>query len=170
MNRISNDTTASDLLAERAKTILAGFCERDLKLTTAESCTGGLVAALMTDIEGCSHAFERGYVTYTDASKHECLGVNPDLLRQKGAVSKEVAIAMADGALRLSGAQVAVSVTGFAGPGGEYDEEGLVHFALAREGAATIHEQQSFGPVGRDRIRQKSLETVLCLLERMLSS
>lgn len=164
-----NDTKSSDLLAERAKRVLSQFCERDLRLTTAESCTGGLVAALLTDIEGCSHAFERGYVTYTDAAKHELLGVDQELLRRKGAVSEEVAIAMAEGALQRSGADIAVSITGFAGPGGEDDEEGLVHFALAREGAATTHVKKSFGAVGRDRIRTKALETVLQIFERMLS-
>ncbi len=170
MDSILNETKASESLADRAERVLTRFCERDLNLATAESCTGGLVAALLTDIEGCSHAFERGYVTYTDASKRELLDVSLELLNEKGAVSKEVAIAMAEGALRLSGAQVAVSVTGFAGPGGEDDEEGLVHFALARDGAATVHAQESFGPVGRDQVRQKSLETVLHLLKRMLSS
>ncbi|MGK7650981.1 CinA family protein [Roseovarius sp. B08] len=166
---ISDDTkSSSDPLAERAKRVLARCCERDLTLATAESCTGGLVAALVTDIEGCSHAFDRGYVTYSDAAKHELLGVEQDLLRQKGAVSKEAAIAMAQGALRLSGANVAMSVTGFAGPGGEGDEEGLVHFAVAREGERPTHLERSFGAIGRDQIRQRSLETVLDLLERVL--
>ncbi|MEQ3626204.1 MAG: CinA family protein [Celeribacter sp.] len=169
------DSTPKDMksvgpLAKRAETVLSQLCKRGLKLTTAESCTGGLVAALVTDIEGCSHAFERGYVTYTDAAKHELLGVDQDLLHQKGAVSQEVAIAMAEGALQRSDANVAVSVTGFAGPGGENDEEGLVHFALAREEAVTTHVKKSFGAVGRDQIRRKALETVLEIFERMLSS
>ena len=166
MERLAKDMMSLDPLADRAEHVLTSFCDRGLKLTTAESCTGGLVAALLTDIEGCSHAFERGYVTYTDASKHELLGVNQDILSKRGAVSKEVAIAMAEGARRLSNAEVA----GFAGPGDENDEEGLVHFALAQEGAATIHVKKLFGPVGRDLVRQKSLETVLDLLEMMLSS
>lgn len=156
-------------VAERAKKVLGRACDAGLKLATAESCTGGLVAALVTDIEGCSHAFERGFVVYTDAAKHELLGVATDLLETRGAVSREVAIAMAEGALKRSGADIAVSVTGYAGPGGGSGEEGLVHFALARAGAATLHREERFGAIGRDPVRQHCLETVLAMLETVVA-
>ncbi|SDG27462.1 CinA family protein [Sulfitobacter delicatus] len=156
-------------LARRAKTVLQKLCDRELKVTTAESCTGGLVAAQLTDIEGCSHAFERGFVTYTDPAKHELLGVDQQMLAQCGAVSEQVARAMAEGAMMRSGADIAVSTTGFAGPAGEDDEEGLVHFALARLGRNTVHRVRSFGVIGRDPIRQRSLETILEMLEETLA-
>lgn len=168
-NRMSdpkmNAPETTDLTATRAAHVLARACDRNLTLATAESCTGGLVAALVTDIEGCSHAFDRGFVAYTDAAKQELLGVDRRLLQDCGAVSKEVAVAMADGALMRSGADLAVSVTGYAGPAGEGREEGLVHFALARKGGPTRHRQESFGAIGRDPIRQRCLETVLDMLE-----
>ncbi|MEX3317125.1 CinA family protein [Sulfitobacter sp. PS-8MA] len=155
--------------ARRAKAVLQRLCDTDRKIATAESCTGGLVAALLTDIEGCSHAFERGFVSYTDRAKQEVLGVECRLLAEQGAVSQAVAIAMAEGALSRSGADIAVSTTGFAGPAGEEDEEGLVHFALAQLGRNTVHRVRSFGPIGRDLIRQRSLETILDMLEETLT-
>lgn len=163
------DRTTETKHAARAETVLRRFCEGELRLATAESCTGGLVAALLTDIEGCSHAFERGFVTYTDEAKHELLGVPMALLHEKGAVSEPVAVAMAEGALKRSRADIAVSVTGFAGPGGPGDEEGLVHFALARGGRNTVHRVQSFGALGRDPIRQRSLGTILEMLEETVT-
>jgi nicotinamide-nucleotide amidase len=145
------------------------LCERELKLATAESCTGGLAAALLTDIEGCSHAFDRALVAYTDIAKTELLGVSPALLRAHGAVSRPVALAMADGALARSGADIAVAVTGFAGPTPDAGEEGHVHFALARTGERTRHTERAFGPLGRDRIREACLTTMLGLLEDALT-
>jgi len=165
----NRDMLSEEKLARRAKTVLQKLCERELKVTTAESCTGGLVAAQLTDIEGCSHAFERGFVTYTDTAKHELLGVDQQMLAQCDAVSEQVARAMAEGAMMRSGADIAVSTTGFAGPAGEDDEEGLVHFALARLGRNTVHRVRSFGAIGRDPIRQRSLETILEMLEETLA-
>src|SRR5215208_2206925 len=114
--------------------VLAEACERRLRLATAESCTGGLLASVLTDVVGYSHAFERGFVVYTDEAKHEVLGVPKEMLARCGAVSQAVAMAMAQGALEASTADVAVSITGFAGRGGPGEEPGLVHFAAARLG------------------------------------
>lgn len=169
MEGVTLDQQTEEEHAARAEAVLQILCEGELRLATAESCTGGLVAALLTDIEGCSHAFERGFVTYSDAAKQELLDVPAEMLETHGAVSEPVAVAMAEGALRRSEAHLAVSVTGFAGPGGPGDEEGLVHFALAREGRNTVHRVQSFGALGRDAIRQRSLGTILEMLEETVA-
>jgi nicotinamide-nucleotide amidase len=133
--------TAQDLpddahrLAEQAERVLKLASKHSLMLATAESCTGGLVASLLTDIEGHSGCFERGFVTYSEEAKCELLGVAPDLIERHGAVSHEVAAAMVSGALGRSGAQVACAITGFAGKGADDgDEAGLVYIAAAREG------------------------------------
>lgn len=138
-------------------------------VVTAESCTGGMVAAALTDIAGSSDVVERGFVTYSNEAKAECLGVPLPLIERHGAVSEPVARAMADGALAQSRAQVAVSVTGIAGPGGGTAEkpEGLVHFACARRGTATAHHRAEFGALGRAAVRQAS---VVQALEMLLSA
>ncbi len=151
------DRAVRDLL-ERA-------CKREATLATAESCTGGMIASLLTDVPGCSHAFERGFVTYTDAAKQDMLGISPDLIRREGAVSKAVAVAMAEGALARSRATLAVSVTGFAGDG---EEPGLVHFACARHGRDTLHREEHFGDIGRGEIRLACLRSAVELLDAML--
>ncbi|MDO5759303.1 MAG: CinA family protein [Rhodobacterales bacterium] len=143
-------------------------CERGWSISTAESCTGGLFAALLTDIEGCSHAFDRGFVVYTEKAKVDLLGLDAGLLKQEGAVSAEVAIAMAEGAMEHSDADIVLAVTGFAGPAEKDEEEGRVHFALARRGGGTRHLFKHFGPRGRETIRQLSLVTLLGLLEEAL--
>lgn len=145
--------------------LLARACDSSLKLATAESCTGGMLASLLTDVEGLSHAFERGFVTYSEASKSELLGVPRALIDAKGAVSREVAVAMAEGALARSQADIALAVTGFAGEG---DEPGLVHFACARRGRSTAHEEAHFGDTGRGQIRLATLEAAIRLMMRML--
>lgn len=132
---------------------------QDLMLATAESCTGGLLASLFTDLPGLSHAFERGFVTYTDAAKHELLGVPTAILDGDGAVSEPCARAMAEGALAHSRAQVAVAITGFT-EGGP-DEAGLVHFACARAGQPTRHRVERFGDIGRAGVRVEALKTAL---------
>jgi nicotinamide-nucleotide amidase len=144
------------------------ICEREWKIAAAESCTGGMFAALMTDIEGCGHGFDRGFVTYSKAAKGELLGIDRDLLEKNDAVSEVVARAMAEGALARSQADVAIGVTGFAGPAGDGCEEGLVHFALARRGGETVHRAEHFGPLGRGPVRVKSLETMLEMVEQAL--
>lgn len=144
------------------------LCEKERTVATAESCTGGMLAALLTDIEGPGHGFERGFVTYSKQSKTELLGIEPSLLEHNDAVSEVVARAMAEGALKRSHADVAIGVTGFAGPAGPGKEEGLVHFALARRGGRTVHREEHFGPKGRGVIRVQSLKTMLEMLEQAL--
>lgn len=143
-------------------------CERGVTLATAESCTGGLVASMLTDVDGRSHAFERGYVVYTNEAKTEELGVPARLIEQNGAVSEPVARAMAEGALRDSRAAVAVSVTGFAGRAGPGDEPGRVHFALAAAGAPTVHEEHHFGDIGRGPVRLECLRVALRMIQTAL--
>jgi nicotinamide-nucleotide amidase len=134
---------------------------------TAESCTGGLIAALLTEIPGSSSVLERGFVVYSNAAKEESLGVPAETLAKHGAVSERTARAMAEGALAQSRAEVAVSVTGIAGPDGGTAAKpvGLVHFACARRGAATVAREERFGDIGRDAVRLASVRVGLDLLE-----
>ena len=157
-----------DHLDDQAERLMRCLCERELTVATAESCTGGMLAALLTDIEGAGHGFERGFVTYTKDAKTELLGIEPSLLEQNDAVSEVVARAMAEGALKRSKADIALGVTGFAGPAGPDREEGLVHFALARRDGRTVHREEHFGALGRGGVRVKSLKTLLDMLEQCL--
>jgi nicotinamide-nucleotide amidase len=157
-----------DELDAKAECLMRRLCDKGLTVATAESCTGGMLAALFTDIEGAGHGFERGFVVYTKESKTELLGVDPGLLDRNEAVSEVVARAMAEGALKRSQADFAIGVTGFAGPAGKEHEEGLVHMALARHGGDTIHQAKHFGAIGRGPVRVKSLEAMLDMLERSL--
>jgi nicotinamide-nucleotide amidase len=138
---------------------------RGLKLATAESCTGGLVAGALTEIAGSSAVVERGFVTYSNAAKIDMLGIDTKLIERHGAVSAEVARAMAEGALAQSNADVAVAVTGIAGPSGGSAEKpvGLVHFAVARAGLATVHREERYGDRGRTEIRLAAVRTALSL-------
>ena len=156
-----------DLIAQ-AEAILADFRKRGLKLATAESCTGGLVAGVLTEIAGSSGVVERGFVTYSNAAKHELLGVPDEMLAAHGAVSEPVARAMAEGALAHSSADVAVAVTGVAGPGGGTAAKpvGLVHFAAARRGGETLHRECRFGDIGRGEVRLASVREALQLVLR----
>ena len=154
-----------DQLDEQAERLMRRLCDKGLKVATAESCTGGMLAALLTDIEGAGHGFERGFVTYTKEAKAELLGIPRDLLDNNNAVSEIVARAMAEGALERSQADFAVGVTGFAGPAGDGCEEGLVHFALARRGGETVHREEHFGAIGRGPVRVRSLRSMLKMLE-----
>ena len=138
---------------------------RKLTIATAESCTGGLVAAALTEIPGSSDVVERGFVTYTNAAKVELLGVSPRDLENFGAVSEPVAHGMAQGALANSRAQLAISTTGIAGPGGsEHKPEGRVCFGLARKGRVTRVETVEFGARGRAKVREASMRHALELL------
>jgi nicotinamide-nucleotide amidase len=157
-----------DHLDEQAERLMHKLCDKGLTVATAESCTGGMLAALLTDIEGAGHGFERGFVTYSKDSKAELLGIEPSLLDLNDAVSEVVARAMAEGALKRSRASLALGVTGFAGPAGPGSEEGLVHLAVARRGGHTMHREEHFGPKGRGEIRVKSLEVLLEMLEQAL--
>ena len=157
------DPAVPDEVDALARRVLELACEQDLKLAAAESCTGGLLASLLTDLPGLSHAFERGFVTYTNEAKQEMLGVPEALLADHGAVSEACARAMAEGALANSRADVAVSITGFA-EGAPAEPAGLVHFAAARTGGETRHEIVRLGEVGRAKVRVKALEIALRLL------
>ena len=159
-----------DHLDEQAERLMHRLCEKGLKVATAESCTGGMLAALLTDIEGAGHGFDRGFVTYTKEAKRELLGIRGEILEQNDAVSETVARAMADCALARSSADIALGVTGFAGPAGENCEEGLVHFALAQRGGETVHREEHFGAIGRGAIRVKSLKCLLEMIEEALES
>ena len=154
-------------LQESILHVLERACRLERKIATAESCTGGLVASLLTDVEGCSHAFERGYVSYTNEAKTDMLGVPPALLAEHGAVSKAVALAMAEGALEKSGADFAFAVTGFAGPARD-SEEGLVHFACARRGGETLHREEHYGPIGRSGVRLACLRVAIEMFSEAL--
>jgi len=153
-------------MQDEARRLLDAFRARGLKLATAESCTGGLIAGLLTEIPGSSDVVERGFVTYSNEAKMECLGVPEALLDAHGAVSEAVARAMAEGAVRHARADMAVSVTGVAGPGGgsEAKPVGLVHLAAARAGGTTLHRECRFGDVGRGEVRARSVEAALALL------
>jgi nicotinamide-nucleotide amidase len=157
-------------LRDETMRLLDGCRAAGVKVATAESCTGGLVAALLTEVAGSSDVLERGFVTYSNEAKIECLGVPADLIAGHGAVSEAVARAMAEGALGHSHADIAVSVTGVAGPGGGSASKpvGLVHLAAARTGRATLHQECRFGDIGRDAVRLRSVEATLALLWRML--
>ncbi len=165
-----NDTeTLSPLLGndveEAARRLLSKASERGLKLATAESCTGGMLASLLTDVKGVSHTFDRGFVTYSYEAKNEMLGIPMKLIEEKDAVSREVAVAMAEGALERSRANVALAITGFADAG---VEPGLVHFACARAGRKTSHREEHFGPGGRGATRVKCMTTAIEMMTDML--
>ena len=155
---------------DRADKVLELACDKELMLATAESCTGGLLAALLTDVPGCSHAFERGFVVYSEAAKCDLLGLERAMVEECGAVSKPVAVAMAQGALRRSDADIALSITGFAGPGKAGEEEGMVHFACSRRDGPTAHRCEHFGAIGRQGVRIAALETALEMLEQALKA
>ena len=158
-------------LLTRAQTLVAAYAARGFRIVTAESCTGGLVAALLTEVPGSSAVLERGYVTYSNAAKSACLGVAAPLLAEHGAVSEAVARAMAEGALRASQAEVAVAITGIAGPGGGSAAKpvGLVHLACAGP-AGTRHRERRYGDVGRVAVRDLAVADALSLLEEVVSA
>ena len=155
-----------DTILTHAERVLAACRAAGLMLATAESCTGGLVAAALTAIAGSSDVVERGFVTYSNAAKTELLGVPDSLIAAEGAVSEAVAARMADGALAHSAADIAVSITGIAGPGGGSAEKpvGLVWFGLARKGAATRTVRHVFDG-DRSEVRRAAVVEALRLLE-----
>lgn len=153
-----------------AEQIIAAYSKCGWMIATAESCTGGLVAAALTDIAGSSAVLDRGFVTYSNAAKTEMLGVDPVTLQSQGAVSAVTAKHMALGALTHSKANVAVAVTGIAGPGGGTPEKpvGLVHFACAVKGGRIMHVERRFGEQSRAAIRQAAVQQALQLLMEAL--
>ncbi len=157
-------------MVDSARRVLDAACARDLSIVTAESCTGGLLASLLTDVEGASHAFERGFVVYSAKAKCELLGIAATTIDRCGVVSEDVARAMAEGALLHSDSDVALAITGFAGPGAPGDEAGLVHLACRRRiDGAVWHRECHFGDQGRGPIREAALEVALDLLETALA-
>lgn len=148
----------------QARHLLGEASRRGLSLATAESCTGGLLAAILTDVEGLSHAFERGFIVYSDEAKAGLLGIARPLIDTEGAVSKAVALAMAQGALAHSRADIALAITGFAGPAGPDDEPGLVHFGCIRRGRDAVHREAHFGDDGRSAVRTAAIRTALAMM------
>lgn len=150
----------------KANSLLDSARAKGLWLATAESCTGGLIAAALTEIAGASDVFDRGFVTYSNAAKCEMLGVPAELIKAHGAVSAEVARAMALGAIERSAADIAVAVTGIAGPGGGSTEKpvGLVYFACARRGGVVDHVERRYGPLSRAEIRAASVGQALDMM------
>jgi nicotinamide-nucleotide amidase len=159
-----------DALVEQARALLTACSDKKLTLVTAESCTGGLIAAVLTEIPGSSVTVERGFVTYTNEAKTEQLGVPAGLIERHGAVSEEVARAMAEGALGHSHASLAVAVTGIAGPDGGTATKpvGLVHFAAARRNGKAMHRERRFGDIGRGDVRRASVAEALALVNELL--
>ncbi len=149
--------------------ILSAARAAGIRIACAESCTGGLIAAALTDLAGSSDVFERGFVTYSNAAKVAMLGVSPATLDAHGAVSEAVALEMANGAMTRAGVALAVAVTGIAGPGGsEFKPEGRVCFGLAQAGRATQFETVEFGPLGRDGVRAGARDHALAMLLQAL--
>jgi nicotinamide-nucleotide amidase len=152
-----------------AHAVLDALRERKLKLATAESCTGGLVAAALTDVSGASDVLDAGFITYSNKAKQTTLGVPAETLRDHGAVSRQAAEAMARGAIAHSDANISVAVTGIAGPGGGSADKpvGLVHFAAATRGGALAHKELRYGDIGRDRVRHRSVLEALALVKEL---
>lgn len=158
-----------DALRETATRVLDLFRARGLKLATAESCTGGLVAATLTEIAGSSDVVDCGFVTYSNEAKQNLLGVPAATLKRHGAVSGETATAMAAGALKNSRADVSVAITGIAGPDGGSKQKpvGLVHFAAASRDGRRIASSRRYGKIGRRRVRQRSVAEAFELLRKL---
>ena len=149
--------------------VLEACRARGWRVATAESCTGGLVAAALTEIAGSSDVVERGFVVYSNEAKHAMLGVPAATLKRYGAVSAETAVAMAAGALKNSPAELAVSITGIAGPGGGTKQKpvGLVHFAAASRDGRRLRRRRLFGKIGRHRVRERSVAEALAMLLKL---
>jgi nicotinamide-nucleotide amidase len=159
-------------LVEEAQRLLAELRTRQMMLATAESCTGGLLTGLLTEVPGASDVVERGFVTYSNKAKIDCLRVPSQLLAKHGAVSEEVALAMAEGALVNSEADLAVAVTGVAGPGGGTAKKpvGLVWLAIARAGGTPLRTEWRLGDLGRSRIRLEAVRVALAFVRQALDT
>ena len=153
-----------------AEAVIRSAAAQGLRIALAESCTGGMLAAALTDVAGSSAVFERGYVTYSNAAKEQALGVSAETLAAHGAVSEPVARAMAEGARSAAGVEISLSITGVAGPGSsDRKPEGRVCFGLARPGAPTVTSTRDFGPLGRDGVRRASVAEALRMLAEALA-
>ncbi|WP_395685546.1 CinA family protein [Aestuariivirga sp.] len=161
--------TFSDELLQAAQQLIQDCRIRNLRLATAESCTGGLISALITSIAGCSDVFDSGFVSYSNTAKTTMIGVPATLIDRFGAVSAEVALAMADGALSRSNADIAIAVTGIAGPGGGSAQKpvGLVYCAARRKGAQPLQSRLELGDIGRDSIRLGTAETAVRMAHQL---
>jgi len=159
----------AETIGTAAKRLLVLARAHGLKVATAESCTGGLVIGALTDIAGSSDVVDRGFVTYSNAAKQAMLGVTSLTLERAGAVSRETAEEMAQGALAESDADLAVAITGIAGPGGATPGKpvGLVHFAAASRDGRLIHREKRYGAIGRRKVRLKSVAEALAMLEQL---
>lgn len=153
-------------IEETARRIVGDFTEKKLLIATAESCTAGLIAGVITEIPGSSNVFDRGFVTYSNEAKREMIGVANATLKAHGAVSRPTALEMAQGAIGNSGANISIAVTGIAGPGGGTEEKpvGLVHLAAARTGHETLHREMRYGEIGRSAVRLATVRTALEML------
>jgi nicotinamide-nucleotide amidase len=156
-------------IRRKAEAINHTLAARGQVIVTAESCTGGLIAGALTDVPGSSEAVHGGYVTYANAAKAKMIGVPPELIEAHGAVSEQVARAMAEGALQTSGADIAIAVTGIAGPGGGTENKpvGLVHFACATRDRTKVRVER-FGDIGRQQVREASVVAALDLAIEVL--
>jgi nicotinamide-nucleotide amidase len=164
--------TMQSRLAELAKRTLEAARPHALSIVTAESCTAGKLAALLSEAPGAAELLQGGFVTYTKANKTKALGVAAGLLKDKGAVCGDVAVAMAEGALRRSPANIAVAITGVAGPDPDEDGNpvGLVCIAVVRENRRPIHTEKRYGNLGRDRIQQHAMADALAEIIRMIEA
>ena len=160
---MTSETTAA------AKALVKLCADKHLKIATAESCTGGLVSAALTEIAGSSAVFERGFVTYSNEAKRQMLGVPAETLRVYGAVSRQTAEAMARGALSKAKADLAVAITGIAGPGGGSPDKpvGLVHFAAVTRDGTSMHAAKRYGEIGRSQVREKSVLQALSMMQEL---
>jgi len=159
----------NDELRAAAAAVLDACRTRGLKIATAESCTGGLVAGALTEIAGSSGVVDRGFVTYSNNAKQQMLGVPAETLKKFGAVSRETAEAMARGALGKANADLVVAITGIAGPGGGSADRpvGLVHFAAGARDGALAYQEMRYGDIGREQVRMKSVLQALAMLKAM---
>ena len=160
----------SDEIKSFAAEVLELCRAKGLKIATAESCTGGLIIGALTEIAGSSDVVDRGFVTYTNRAKMETLDVSADTLKIGGAVSQQTAVAMVTGAINNSSANIAISVTGIAGPGGGTDQKpvGLVHMAAVKRGGDALHQQHNFGDIGRIQVREATIVAALKLLNKVI--
>ena len=157
-------TALPDDVERMARDLLEAAHDAGISLATAESCTGGLLASILTDVEGRSSVFERAFVVYSPDAKCELLGLCPDMVDDCGVVSEEVARALAEAALERSRAKLTVGITGFTGKAGDDDEPGLVHMAVARDGMETRHAEQHYGDIGRGPARVATVRDALAMM------
>jgi nicotinamide-nucleotide amidase len=164
--------TSNDTTRDVAARVLDACRARRLKVASAESCTGGLIAGALTEIAGSSDVFDRGFVTYSNAAKQRMLGVAAVILERHGAVSRETAEAMAEGALTASKADLVVAVTGIAGPGGGSPDKpvGLVHLAAAARDGERLHREKRYGDIGRSGVRKQAVAEALAMLELLATA